>query len=75
MQGHRQGRFFVSNLGLQLALEHNNADLLFINAWEKYKEWKTLSTHSSKVNIKRKTQSSDIGKDISELEFIPESNE
>lgn len=75
MQGHRQGRFFVSNLGLQLALEHNNAELLFINAWEKYKEWKTLCTQSSKVSIKRKTQSSNAGKDISELEFIPESSE
>lgn len=72
MSGHRLGRFFISKLGLDLAIEHNDANLLFINSWENYQEWKKLSTQNRKVNIKRISRSDADGNDISELIFTPE---
>lgn len=74
MSGHRDGRFFISRLGLELALEQNNANLLFIHSWPKYQEWKALSTQFATVNVNRISHSDDQGRDVSELIFTPENN-
>ena len=47
------GGFFVSRLGLELALEHGEPDLMFMPSWEKYREWKQLSTQYNKVRVHR----------------------
>jgi hypothetical protein len=71
MRGHRNGRYFITRLGLELALEKSDSNLLFINSWKKYQEWKDLSTNFSNVSISRKTRSSTDGQDVSELTFTP----
>lgn len=72
MQGNRVGRFFISRLGLELAIDHHDSDLLFIHSWDKYQEWKRLTTQYQRVDITRKTRSDPNGHDISELSFTPQ---
>ncbi|RLA39680.1 MAG: hypothetical protein DRR42_26840, partial [Gammaproteobacteria bacterium] len=48
--------FFVSRLGLDLALEYDNPDLLFMPSWDKYREWKRLITRYSSVTVQRSRQ-------------------
>ena len=71
MQGNRMGRFFISRLGLELAIEQQKADLLFVNSWEKYQEWKQLVTQYQDVDILRNTKSDSEGHDVSDLTFKP----
>jgi predicted component of viral defense system (DUF524 family) len=47
------GGFFVSRLGLELALEYENPDLLFMPSWDKYREWKRLITRHKSVVVHR----------------------
>ncbi len=71
MSGHRNGRYFITRLGLELAIENNNSNLLFVNSWKKYQDWKDLTTKFSKVSISRKSHSNTHGQDDSELTFTP----
>ena len=71
MSSVRTGRFIVSRLGLELALEHGDANLLYVHSWEKYQEWKNMKQQYPRVAISRKTRSNSAGGDDSELVFTP----
>ncbi len=71
MQGNRTGRFFISRLGLNLAIEHQDPNLLYIHSWEKYQEWKTLSTQYESIKITRRTQIDQYGNDASDISIAP----
>ncbi|MFT6403272.1 MAG: putative component of viral defense system (DUF524 family) [Pseudohongiellaceae bacterium] len=75
MSKHRNGRFFVSRLGLDLALEYNDSDLLWIHSWDQYREWKSLLSKYEKVNITRHASANEHGQDVSELIFSPVLNQ
>lgn len=72
MRGERQGRYLVTRLGFDLALQEQAPDLQFIGQWDQYIEWKRLKTQHSQVQIRRtNTLVSATGEDASKLEFIP----
>lgn len=72
MQGNRTGRYFISRLGLELALEERQPDLQFVNQWDQFIEWKTLKTRHSRVDVKRVHQDIDVdGRDVSRITFVP----
>jgi predicted component of viral defense system (DUF524 family) len=63
------GGFFISRLGLDLALEYGNPDLLFMPSWDKYREWKRLMTRYQEVKIDRVRR--DEGYGLYDLVFTP----
>nr|WP_300311456.1 DUF2357 domain-containing protein [Halomonas sp.] len=75
MKGNRTGRYFISRLGLELAIDEQEPQLQFIDSWEQYIKWKTLKTRYRVVRVERK-QNTDpsTGRPVNHLEFIAESD-
>lgn len=77
MKGYRTGRYFISRLGLELAIDEQEPQLQFIDSWEQFIKWKTLKTRYSVVRVQRnRNQDNDpvTGKPVSDLKFIAESD-
>ncbi|MDZ7854200.1 MAG: DUF2357 domain-containing protein [Halomonas sp.] len=73
MKGNRTGRYFITRLGLEVALEEQEPQLQFISSWEKFIEWKTLKTRYPVVRVQRQRFIDPLtGQPESELEFIAE---
>ena len=76
MKGNRTGRYFITRLGLEVALQEREPELQFLSSWEQFIEWKTLKTRYPLVRVQRnRNQESDpiTGRPVTDLEFIPES--
>ena len=77
MKGNRTGRYFITRLGLEVALQEREPELQFLSSWEQFIEWKTLKTRYPLVRVQRnRNQESDpiTGRPVTDLEFIPESD-
>lgn len=77
MKGNRTGRYFISRLGLELAIDEQEPQLQFIDSWEQFIEWKTLKTRYPVVRVQRNRNQdidSTTGRPVNDLEFIPESD-
>jgi len=77
MKGYRTGRYFISRLGLELAIDEQEPQLQFIDSWEQFIKWKTLKTRYPVVRVQRnRNQDNDpvTGRPVSDLKFIPESD-
>ncbi|MCD6438845.1 MAG: DUF2357 domain-containing protein [Halomonas sp.] len=73
MKGNRTGRYFITRLGLEVALQEQVPELQFISSWEKFIEWKTLKTRHSTVRVqRRRLLDSPTGQPVDDLEFIVE---
>ncbi|WP_155833506.1 hypothetical protein [Halomonas sp. BC04] len=71
MKGNRTGRYFITRLGLEVALEEQEPQLQFIKSWEQFIEWKTKKTRYPVVRVHRKRFTDPLtGQLESELEFI-----
>lgn len=77
MKGNRTGRYFITRLGLEVALQEQEPELQFLSSWEQFIDWKTLKTRHQPVRVRRRrTQEIDpfTGRPVIDLEFIPESD-
>lgn len=77
MKGNRTGRYFITRLGLEVALQEREPELQFLSSWEQFIEWKTLKTRYPLVRVQRnRDQESDpiTGRPVTDLKFIPESD-
>lgn len=73
MKGNRTGRYFITRLGLQVALQEQVPELQFLSSWEQFIEWKTLKTRHSAVRVERQRRiDASNGQPVDELEFIVE---
>jgi predicted component of viral defense system (DUF524 family) len=71
MFGQYGGRFMVSRLGLNLALEHADANLLYVHTWDQYLHWQDLRAKGVQVKTRRKPMINEQGEDDSQVEFEP----
>ena len=77
MKGNRTGRYFITRLGLEVALQEREPELQFLSSWEQFIEWKTLKTRYPSVRVQRnRNQESDpiTGRPVTDLEFIAEAD-
>lgn len=75
MKGNRTGRYFITRLGLEVALQELEPELQFLSSWEKFIEWKTLKTRFPSVRIQRQRFTDPVtGQPESELEFIAQAD-
>ncbi|MCG7576204.1 MULTISPECIES: hypothetical protein [unclassified Halomonas] len=73
MKGNRTGRYFITHLGLEVALQEQVPELQFLSRWEKFIEWKTLKTRHSNVRVQRqRLLDSHTAHPVDDLEFIVE---
>ncbi|XKF16607.1 restriction endonuclease-like protein [Halomonas sp. BLK-85] len=73
MKGNRTGRYFITRLGLQVALQEQVPELQFLSSWEQFIEWKTLKTRHSAVRVERQRRiDASNGQPVDDLEFIVE---
>ncbi len=75
MKGNRTGRYFITRLGLEVALQELEPELQFLSSWEKFIEWKTLKTRFPSVRIQRQRFTDPVTwQPESELEFIAQAD-
>jgi len=76
MKGNRTGRYFITRLGLEVALQEQEPELQLLSSWEEFIEWKTLKTRYPVVRVQHNgQQTTDLvtGRPAGVLDFIPES--
>ena len=75
MKGYRIGRYFITRLGLEVALQEQKSELQFLSSWEKFIERKTLKTRYSTVRVQRQRFKDPLtGQPVNDLEFIVEAD-